>query len=137
MNKKHLPALLTILLPILAGCAGGKLDMPALVVEIRDGRTGAPAAYDATVITVRDGVSADTVRVWMIAPPEFRTQAVLAGSRDNRPGTYDVTILHPEYQTWHRAGIRVETGGNNPFDAGSSLPKQVHVLAELQPRDGH
>jgi esterase/lipase superfamily enzyme len=135
MTKKHLPTLLTILLPLLAGCAGGNLDMPALVVEIRDARTGAPAAYDATVITVRDGISADTVRVWMIAPPEFRTQAVLAGSRDNRPGMYDVTITHPEYQTWHRTGIRVEKKENNPFGAGV-IPRQVHILAELQPLDG-
>ncbi len=135
MNKKHLSALLAMLLPLLAGCAGGTYDLPALDIEIRDARTSAPAWYDATVIFVRDGVDADTVRGSRGFPPEARNRWGLLSSPANRPGVYDVTILHPESQTWHRAGIRVEKGGNNPFDAGSSLPKTVHLLAELQPLD--
>lgn len=134
--KKHWLALLAILLPLVAGCAEDTLAVPALDVEIRDVRTGAPAWYNATMITVRDGIHTDTMRGRSGLPPEYKNQMVPLSSRADRPGTYDVTITHPEYHTWHRKGIRVEKSGKlNPFDA-SPLPKTVHVLAELQPLDG-
>lgn len=135
MNKMRLPILLMILLPLLAGCAEDSLAVPGLVIEIRDASTGAPAAYDATVV-VRDGSYADTIRGSDHIIPEHRTQVASVWAAENRIGTYDVTILHPEYQTWHQEGIRVaKSGSNSPFD-NSPLPKQVHVSAELQPLDG-
>lgn len=135
MSKTRLSILLLILLPLLAGCAEDSIVIPGLRIEIRDARTGAPAAYDATVI-VRDGSYVDTLRVAERWPPEQKTQVAVVWAAENRTGTYDVTITHPEYQTWHREGIRVaRSGTSSPFD-NSPLPKQVYVLAELQPLDG-
>lgn len=131
MGKKYLFALAAALLPLLAGCAEDSVAVPAIWLEIRDARTGAPAAYDATVI-VQDGNWADTVRVAERYPPQERGRVVTVLAADNRIGTYDVTITHPEYQTWRREGIRVvKSGDGNPFD-GTPLPKQVHIVAELQ-----
>jgi hypothetical protein len=51
----------------------------------------------------------------------------------NRPGTYDVTITHPEYQTWRREGVRVRNSGeSSPFHPGQR-PETVRILAQLQP----
>lgn len=135
MNKKHLATLLVILLPLLAACGGDQLARPGLEVEIRDARTGAPAAYGATMI-VRDGSYAETVRGQEFISAEHKDRMEFLWAAENRPGTYDVTITHPEYQTWHREGIRVEeSGDNNPFDS-SPLPETVNLVAELQPLDG-
>lgn len=135
MNTARLFVLLIVLLPLLGGCGMDTLATPALSLEIRDARTGAPAAYGATVIA-RDGAYADTVQPSKYWSPETGHLAVLIGVAENRPGTYDVTITHPEYQTWSREGIRVpRSRDRSPFD-GSPLPKQVYILVELQPRDG-
>lgn len=129
MNKKRLLGL--IALPLLLGCAEDRYATWALRVDVQDARTGAPT-YDVTVIA-QDGAYADTVEISSFGDP-VRSIALLA---ENRPGTYDVTVIHPAYETWHRSGIRVTTSGTrNPFD-GSPVPDQVHVLAELQPRDGN
>lgn len=137
MRRKHLCApLAAALLPLLAGCGEDLVGVPALRLEIRDARTGAPAAYDATVVA-RDGSYADTVRVWELFPPEERSRVVGVLAADNRTGTYEVTVTHPEYRTWRREGIRVgRSRDSNPFDP-SPLPRQVYVLVELQPLSGN
>lgn len=75
-------------------------------MEIRYGHAGAPSEYDDV-----------STEVW---------------AAENRAGTYEVTIIHPQYQTWSRSGIGVRWNERNPF-SGSRMPEQVHVVAELEP----
>lgn len=131
MCKRHLTALLLALLPLLAGCGEDNMATPALRIEIRDARTGTPV-YDVRV-AVRDGAYVDTKLVTNVGGNAVRSIALMA---ENRPGTYDVTITHPAYQTWQRANIRVTTSGFPNPASGSPVPDQVHILAELEPRDG-
>lgn len=129
MNKKSRSALLAILLPLLYACSGdhGLVVTPALAIKIQDVRTGGPV-YEVMVIA-RDGAYADTSWVAKDEHSEW-SGAFLA---ENRAGTYDLTITHPAYHTWHREGIRVTwSSERNPF-SNSRMPKQVHILAELQP----
>lgn len=100
--------------------------------ERLDARTGAPAWYDAVIIT-SDGAYADTVRGPLGFPPSARDSVVRLWAARDRPGTYDVRIAQPGYQPWRREGIRVRRDdGANPFN-GSDVPETVFVVAELQP----
>lgn len=120
-----------LLLP-LAGCAGETLTAYGLSVEIRDARTGASAAYDATMI-VRDGSYADTLRGREIIPPEYEGETAVFMAASGRAGVYEVTITHPQYQTWRIEDVRVATSNSvSPMD-NSPLPKTVHLVAHLQP----
>lgn len=132
MKKTALFALLA-LMPLLAACGGDTESRPGIVLEIRDARTGAPAWYDAVIIT-SDGAYADTVRAPLLGfPPSARDSVVRLWTARDRPGTYDVRITHPGYQPWRREGIRVRRGdGTNPFN-GSDVPETVFVVADLQP----
>jgi hypothetical protein len=124
---------LLMLLAFIAACGGDAESRPGIVVEIRDAQTGAPAWYDAVVITT-DGAYADTVQASLLGfPPSARDSVVGLWTARDRPGTYDVRITHPGYEPWEREGIRVRrAGGRNPFD-GSDVPETVFVVAELQP----
>lgn len=135
MNGKRFFLLLTVLVSLLAGCGEDGFARPGIVIEVRDARTGMPAWYDATVIA-RDGAYADTIAGPLGHPPEYKDRVVLLWAAENRTGTYEVTITHPQYQTWYREGIRVRNSGeSSPFD-NSPLPETVHIVAELQPLDG-
>lgn len=128
-TKLLLPVLLVSLL---VGCGEETMAVPALVVEVRDAATGAPAWYEATVVA-RDGMYADTIGGPLGIPPEEAARAMVLGLAENRPGTYELTVTHPRYETWRRTGIRVGTRGTpNPFD-GSPMPNQVHLVVELEP----
>jgi hypothetical protein len=138
-KAKQLVVLLGVVVPLLYGCGSEQLQAkPALIIEIRDARTGAPAVFDA-IVTVRDGAFVEVRHGIAGAPPEMRDKAV--GSPEvwaayNRAGAYDVTITHPNYQTWHRAGIHVGwSKERNPFN-NAPVPDQVRVHAQLQPLDG-
>ena len=90
-------------------------------IEVRDARTGAPLAYGSTG-TIRDGgyVEQMTSSEGMIY--------LWAGSGDaGRPGTYDVTIERPGYETWRRSDVRVS--GNH------CGPRVVDLVANLTPID--
>jgi hypothetical protein len=88
------------------GCTGSV--EPALVVEIRDARTGAPLAAGATGV-VRDGSFFDVLRPAEASGPDV---ASLYSRRaaDERPGTYAIEVRHVGYQTWTATGVRVERG---------------------------
>jgi hypothetical protein len=135
MNKYRIP-LIAAAATLLAGCVQSTMDSPALEVEIRDARTGAQAWYDAKLITVRAGAETDTVDCRRGMPADFEPRVMRQPSRANRPGTYDVTIIHPRYRTWRREGIRVGKSGTvNPL-GGDPHPKTVHIVAELEPVEG-
>lgn len=133
MRKRNLPVLLLwALLPLLAGCAQDTLAAAALRIEIQDAHTGA-SVFDVTVVA-QDGEYADTALISSgRVPAPVRSIALLA---ENRSGTYDVTITHPQYRTWHRSGIRVTESGVRSPVSGSGLPDQVYILAKLEPVGG-
>lgn len=120
---------------LLGGCAEDMVARPGLEIEIRDARTGQPVAYDATVI-VADGSYADTIRVREMYSA-VTVEDGIVWAADNRPGTYDVTIVHPQYQTWTRTGIRVRSSGESSAFDSSPLPETVHVAASLEPAAGN
>lgn len=131
MKKTAVSALLA-LMPLLAACGGDTSSTFGIMVKIRDARTGTPAWYDATMVT-SDGSYADTIRGPLGTPPSHRDSVMWFGAARDRPGTYTVTITHPEYQTWRREGVRVRRGdGSNPFN-GNDVPETVILMADLQP----
>lgn len=67
--------------------------VPALMVDVVDSTTNAPAGSGARIIAT-DGAYADTTT----------GGGALAGER---PGLYTVTVEQEGYRTWSRSGIRV------------------------------
>lgn len=117
-----------------SGCTSNELVVAALRIEILDARTGAPAAYDAVVV-VRDGDYVETVRASDEISPQHRDEVRGVTAAENRIGVFDITITHPQYQTWRREGVRVEASGRStPLD-NTPISRQVDVLAELLPLD--
>lgn len=93
---------------------------PAVIVQIRDAVTGAPAAAGARGI-VRDGTYSDSLYLYQF---HEGVPSSLAGA-DERPGTYTVTLEKSGYETWTASGIRV---------ADSNCHVQtVSLTAELTP----
>src|SRR5688572_11785811 len=81
---------------------------PAIVVEIRDARTGAPVANGARG-AVHDGPYTDSLTPYEgigLDP----TTLVSRRAADERPGTYAVEVNHPGYRTWSVAGVRAVAG---------------------------
>lgn len=84
--------------------------VPAIVVEIRDARTGVPLAGLAAGV-VRDGAYVDSLR-----PAGFLDATDVVGSMlsrqaaHERPGTYTIDIRRSGYQDWTRVGVRVRSG---------------------------
>jgi hypothetical protein len=120
---------------ILPGC--GVLDLidpvvcfavisRAVEVEVRDARTGDPAADGATG-TARSGNFVETLQVvgW-ISHPGSRTAVVLGGVEE-RPGVYTVRVEKPGYRSWERAGVVAERGKCGVTTA--------HLVAHLEPAD--
>jgi hypothetical protein len=70
-----------------------------LSVEVRDARTGAPAAQGARGI-LREGAYSDSLHA--------ATESLLiAHATFERPGTYDVTVEKAGYLTWTERGVQV------------------------------
>jgi hypothetical protein len=75
----------------------------AIVLEIRNAVTAAPLADSSTAL-VTDGSFSDTLQLcgqtssleWLSRCGPFE-----------RPGTYNVVVARPGYQSWSRAGVRV------------------------------
>jgi hypothetical protein len=92
----------------------------AIIVEVNDAATGASLA-DGARGAISEGSYVDSLRV--------RASGTLltlqAGSA--RPGRYDVTVMHPGYQTWHAS--QVEVG----VDACGGVSSRV-LHADLRPQ---
>jgi hypothetical protein len=71
----------------------------ALSVEVRDARTGEPAAVGARG-SIREGAYTDTLTV--VGP-----STMTAMDTYERAGTYDVTVTKPGYRTWTAEDVRV------------------------------
>lgn len=79
--------------------------VPAIVVEIRDARTGAALAYGARGV-VRDGAYADSLRPAASSSADLRDLYSRAAAHE-RAGTYVVEVAHEGYATWTASGVRV------------------------------
>jgi len=86
--------------------AGGCIDdsrLPAFDLEIRDSVTSAPIAETA-VATVLNGPFVDSL------PLCEQTSGGVWLSRcgpDERAGTYDILVIHPNHQSWSVHGVFV------------------------------
>ena len=109
----------------LAGCyPSGTVDpvictaqfVYGLTVTIVDQTTARPIAAQATM-TIQDGTYEETVT-------DSWDGATLSGAGE-RPGTYTITIEHPAYTTWTRAGVTISA------DECHVIP--VALTAELVP----
>jgi hypothetical protein len=96
----------------------------AVEVEVRDARTGEPAA-DGALGIARSGNFAETLQVigW-IAHPSPRAAVVLGGVEE-RPGVYSVSVEKPGYQRWERTGVVAERGRCGVITA--------NLIANLEP----
>ena len=107
---------LALTLALLTGCenpfAGDYLcpddRSPAIEVEIRDARTGAPVAQDARG-AVHDGAYIDSLKPSGGTGPDPFV-LVSRSAAEERPGTYLVEVTHAGYQPWTMGGVRVGAG---------------------------
>lgn len=78
-------------------------------VEVRDAKSGQPAAQGALGIA-REGSYVDTLQIvgWT-SHPSAETALVLGGVEE-RPGLYSVRVEKVGYQPWERSGVRAEKG---------------------------
>ena len=83
---------------------------PAVVVEVRSARTGAPEA-DSALGLLRDGDYVDTMRVSGVTSDG--TPLSLQGAME-RAGTYDVQIEKEGFRPWTRENVTVESGECGP-----------------------
>ncbi|HYD55176.1 MAG TPA: hypothetical protein VEA99_21245 [Gemmatimonadaceae bacterium] len=95
--------------PFASGACTASVE-PAIVVEIRDARNGAPLAGLAAGV-VRDGAYVDSLR-----PAGFTDVNDPIGSMisrqaaSERPGTYDVEVRRDGFRPWTRTGVRARRG---------------------------
>jgi hypothetical protein len=72
---------------------------PTLSVEVRDARTGVPAAQGARGV-IREGTYSDSLRA-------VTETLLVAENTFERPGTYDVTVEKAGYLAWTERGVVV------------------------------
>jgi hypothetical protein len=95
--------------------------VPAVQVEVRSATSGAALASGSTGV-VRDGVYADSLR-----PSAWHGDTLVSlGAAPNRPGTYDVTVEHPGYSSWHESAVEVVANA-------CGIGRPVHLEARLEP----
>jgi len=90
---------------------------PALSVTVQDSVTGANVTPGATVV-ISNGAYTDSV----VAGPVGVAVSVGGGA-----GTYTVTVRQSGYQSWTRAGVKVES---DPAQCGA---RTLDLTARLQP----
>lgn len=112
MRYRLVPALSAV---VLAGCTNpfGEVSCtasvePAVVVEIRDARTGAAIAAGARG-AVRDGLYLDSLRPYA-SSGTFPDGLYSRRAADERPGTYVVEVQHLGYRPWMATGVQVDRG---------------------------
>lgn len=81
---------------------------PAIVVEVRDSRTGAPLAGGAQG-AVHDGSYVDSLKPYQGISPDPSTLISLEGAL-GRPGEYSVELRRSGDASWSITGIRATRG---------------------------
>lgn len=106
---------------------------PAVLVEVLDSTTLEPVRGGVRVIA-RDGALADTadttdpVEFWLPRGADRDTVVFSPiGVAYERPGTYDVAVEAPGFETWERTGVRVASGACGP--------ETVELTARLRPTE--
>jgi hypothetical protein len=116
------PVALIVAALSLAGCEDlgpilcGAESAPYIVVEVRDARTGQPAARGASGLAV-DGGFSDNLRAI--------NELELHPSVYDRAGTYDVVVTKAGYSSWRTRSVQVRDG--------SCSVRTVRLQAALQP----
>ena len=79
-------------------------EYPAIELLVRDSTARRVPPSDVVAV-VRDGAYVDT----LVASPLVRPDSLVLRVRgaSERPGTYAITVSHPEYGEWRRTGIQV------------------------------
>ena len=129
MPSEKVCSALVLTLVTLTGCInpfGGGYSCPAditpaIVVEIRDARTGAPLANGAKG-AVHDGAYVDSLGPYEWIGTDLNTLFSRRAANE-RPGTYAVEVNHPGYRTWTVGGVRAiaETCGVRTRRISASL----------------
>ena len=77
---------------------------PAIVVEVKDSRTGNPIAQGARGV-VREGSYVDSLKPFAGISSDPATLTSLQGAA-GRPGTYTVTVEKPGYLIWSQTAVK-------------------------------
>jgi len=93
----------------------------AIVVDVTDAETGASLVEGARGV-ITEGSYADSLRM-----RRSGSQLTLQGG-SGRPGRYDVTVIHPGYQTWHASQVEVDLDG-----CGGVSGRVLHADLQRQP----
>lgn len=93
--------------------------VPALVVEVRDAITGAPAAANAVGQAEDGDFKADLIGA------DRGADALSLYGPFERAGTYRITVEKPGYATWQEVGVEVSRD--------ECHVRTVHLRADLQP----
>lgn len=102
------------------GTACPDAERPGIELEIRDARTGAPAAAGATAVAHDDD---KTYPFEADRPLGDSTALVLSAFTE--PGVYDVVIQKAGYRDWTASNVRVRKDGE-------CYVRTVHLQAQLQ-----
>lgn len=95
---------------------------PAIIVEVRDALSGAPAAAGAQGYVEEGAFRAELVGPLPAQPGE---EGLRFFGPEERAGTYRVTVEKPGYQQWRREDVRVSRD--------ECHVRTVHLRADLQP----
>jgi hypothetical protein len=93
---------------------------PAIIVEVV--AASGPALTGTTTGAVHDGDYVDSLRP---IPGSIGSIQSL-GAAFNRPGTYNVTVVHAGYDTWEKDGVMVAA-------TSCGIAQPVNLVAQLQP----
>jgi hypothetical protein len=97
--------------------------LPAVQVEVRSATSGAALASGSTGV-VRDGAYVDSLRPFA----SHGDTLMSLGAAPNRPGTYDVTVEHPGYASWHESAVEVAANA-----CGVGQPVRLEARLEPEP----
>ena len=80
-----------------------------LIITVLDDTSGEPLSGDVTGVA-REGVYADTLTFYRDYRPALdqATVSMLSGVFE-RPGTYSITVRHPDYHPWQRDTVTVSS----------------------------
>lgn len=79
----------------------------AIVAEVFDATTGAPNAFEATLV-VQDGQYVDSARGFYDGP--VQSAAARLAAAEERPGTYTVAVRKAGHIDWQRRNVVVRQG---------------------------
>ena len=127
MRHSVLIVMVGLTIAVLAGCESSPFCtakfVPGIVVEVRDGRTGRPAAQGVTGIAFAPGY-VDSLRLFGILGPDDDDEISLSGAYE-RSGRYTVLLVKEGYQPWICPRVIVSENGCHVVTE--------HLRADLMP----